>query len=222
MEKRIIYHGSISVIEKPIFGAGKPYNDYGLGFYCTENIELAKEWACVDSQTNGYANKYELDSTGLKVLNLSDKKYSILNWMAILVKFRTFDITSTVSQRAKEFLIKNYYIDVAQYDVVIGYRADDSYFRFAKDFLNNTISVQKLSEAMQLGELGLQIVLKSEKAFNSIRFIGSEPVDREIYYTKRFARDRRARESYFASSNVSIENEEFISDIMRRGHNDVN
>ena len=222
MEKRIIYHGSISVIEKPIFGAGKPYNDYGLGFYCTESLELAKEWACVDNQTNGFANKYELDLTGLKVLNLSDEKYSILNWMAILVKFRSFDTTAEVSRRAKEFLIKNYYIDVAQYDVVIGYRADDSYFRFAKDFLNNTISVQKLAKAMQLGELGLQIVLISEKAFNSIHFISSEPVDHQIYYTKRFARDRSAREAYTSSSTASFENEEFISDIMRRGHNDAN
>ena len=207
MEKRIIYHGSISIIEKPIFGAGKPYNDYGLGFYCTESIELAKEWACVDNQTNGFANKYELDLIELKVLNLSDEKYSILNWMAILVKFRSFDTTAEVSKRAKEFLLKHYYIDVSQYDVVIGYRADDSYFRFAKDFLNNTISVQKLAKAMQLGELGLQIVLISEKAFNSIRFIGSEPVDHQIYYTKRFARDRRAREAYTSSSNASLENE---------------
>ena len=25
-----IYHGSVNIVEKPVFGAGKPYNDYGL------------------------------------------------------------------------------------------------------------------------------------------------------------------------------------------------
>lgn len=40
----ILYHGSKDIIEKPIYGQGKKYNDYGLGFYCIDNIELAKEW----------------------------------------------------------------------------------------------------------------------------------------------------------------------------------
>ena len=222
MEKIIIYHGSIKIIEKPIFGEGKPYNDYGLGFYCTENLELAKEWACVDNQTNGYANKYEIDLTGLKILNLTDKKYSILNWMAILVRFRAFDVNSAIAKAAKEFLLENYYIDVSKYDIVIGYRADDSYFRFAKDFLNNTISIQKLSKAMQLGELGKQIVLISERAFNSLEFKSSEPVDRQIYYTKRIARDKRARENYFAGVNIRAIDEEYINDIMRKGGSDAN
>ena len=114
-------------------------------------------------------------------------------------------------------MIKNYYVDVEQYDVIIGYRADDSYFRFAKDFLNNTISVQKLSEAMKLGKLGVQTVLISEKAFNSIRYLGNESVDHRTYHTKRVARDKQAREEYFSVQESHVENEEFINDIMRKG-----
>ena len=52
----IIYHGSENIIEVPGYGKGKPYNDYGLGFYCTEYIDLAKEWAC-DDKHGGYAKK---------------------------------------------------------------------------------------------------------------------------------------------------------------------
>ena len=55
-----IYHGSIIVIEKPIYGYGKKHNDYGLAFYCTESLDLAKEWA-VSNELDGYANCYELD-----------------------------------------------------------------------------------------------------------------------------------------------------------------
>ena len=41
---RKLYHGSCDIIEKPVFGKGKRYNDYGLGFYCTDSLEMAKEW----------------------------------------------------------------------------------------------------------------------------------------------------------------------------------
>ena len=157
----IIYHGSKDIIEKPEFGKGNKKNDYGLGFYCTENVELAKEWACSNNETNGYANQYEIDLTDYRILDLREEKYSILNWMALLLKFRTFDVNTPISAQAKEYILENFYVDVGEYDVIIGYRADDSYFSFAKDFINNTISVEQLAEAMRLGELGIQIVLKS-------------------------------------------------------------
>ena len=80
-----IYHGSINIIEKPIYVYGKPNNDYGLGFYCTETLELAKEWS-VDYELDGYANCYELDLTDLKILNLNKKPYGVLLWLALLTK----------------------------------------------------------------------------------------------------------------------------------------
>ncbi len=43
------------MIEKPVFGAGNRANDYGLGFYCTENADLAMEWA-VRRDHDGWAN----------------------------------------------------------------------------------------------------------------------------------------------------------------------
>ena len=56
----ILYHGSEKIIDAPEFGKGNSHNDYGRGFYCTENEELAKEWAC-SNNNNGFANKYEFD-----------------------------------------------------------------------------------------------------------------------------------------------------------------
>ena len=83
-----IYHGSKYIIEKPIYHGGKEKNDYGFGFYCTESLELAKEWSCASNDANGFANKYTIDTKGLSILDLTDKKYSILNWIAILLKHR--------------------------------------------------------------------------------------------------------------------------------------
>ena len=91
---------------------------------------------------------------GLKNLDLMDKRYSILNWVAIILKFRAFDFSNDISIQVKECLLKNLYIDVNNYDIVIGFWADDSYFSFARDFVNNMVSVRKLSQAMELGHLG--------------------------------------------------------------------
>ena len=110
----IIYHGSKDIIEKPEFGKGNQKNDYGLGFYCTENVELAKEWACSNNETNGYANQYEIDLSDYKVLDLREEKYSILNWMALLLKFRTFDVNTPISAQAKEYILENFYVDVEE------------------------------------------------------------------------------------------------------------
>lgn len=216
MEKIVVYHGSVNKIPKPIFGGGKETNDYGRGFYCTQDIELAREWAAAEENNNSFVNKYEIDLSRLKVLDLTKKQYSVLNWIAILVKYRIFDINSEIARKAKDFLISSYYIDVSNYDVVIGYRADDSYFRYARDFLNNTISVQQLSKAIQLGNLGLQIVFISEKSFNSLNFTGIEEVDSTVYYAKRKTRDEDARKAYFSLDSSSNEKNDYISDIIRK------
>ena len=214
----IIYHGSKDIIEKPEFGKGNKKNDYGLGFYCTENVELAKEWACSNNETNGYANQYEIDLSAYKVLDLREEKYSILNWMALLLKFRTFDVNTPISAQAKEYILENFYVNVEEYDVIIGYRADDSYFSFAKDFINNTISVEQLAEAMSLGELGIQIVLKSKKAFNAVKYISYELAECKEYYVKRVSRDKKARETYLSGHRQNLVSDGlFVMDIIRKG-----
>ena len=147
-----IFHGSENRIEKPEYGKGKPYNDYGLGFYCTEDIEMAKEWSCGEEH-DGFANEYTLDITGLKVLNLNAPEYTILHWLAVLLKNRTFRLTNPIAKDAKEYLLEHFPVNTEDYDIIIGYRADDSYFSFADDFLNNAISVRKLEKAMRLGNL---------------------------------------------------------------------
>lgn len=215
--KKILYHGSEQIIEKPQFGKGARTNDYGRGFYCTENIELAKEWAC-SKNTNGFANQYELDMTGMSVLNLTSSEYHILNWLAILADNRTYWERSSISEQAKKYLQENFLIESGDYDIIIGYRADDSYFSFAQDFVANTISLQQLDKAMHLGKLGEQVVLKSQKAFEQIRFIDSVPADAEEYFAKKMLRDKQARQEYRQSKREQADiNDLYMLDIMREG-----
>ena len=210
-----IYHGSAKIVEKPVFGAGKPYNDYGRGFYCTEHVELAKEWACA-SGGDGYANHYQLDMSGLQVLNLNEPGYNILNWLAILLENRKFNVAGGMPQRAKAYLLENFKVDYKDYDVIVGYRADDSYFSYAGDFVNGTLSLSDLSEAMRLGELGEQVVLKSKKAFEALTFLEAIEAPHEEYFAKYKQRDEEAREKYRQiSAQPTAENETYMIDIIR-------
>lgn len=214
MEKQIkIYHGSEKNIIKPIFGEGKKNNDFGLGFYCTKDINLAKEWA-VSSLKDGFANKYILNIEYLKILNLNSSEYTILNWIAILVEHRLFSLKTSVAQRAKKYLIDNFGINVNAYDVIIGYRADDSYFDYAESFLNNSITVEQLAKAMKLGKLGEQIVIKSQYAFSCLTYDGFEIAKKEEFYEYRKVRNDNANKMYL---NI-LEDESdglYIQDIIR-------
>ena len=81
----------------------------------------------------------------------------------------------------ESYIFNNFAVDYKKYDIIKGYRADDSYFSFATAFLNNTISIAQLEKAMVLGKLGEQIVAMSKKAFNALTFIESYQAPKEIY-----------------------------------------
>ena len=186
-----IFHGSQSVIKVPQYGLGKVGNDFGLGFYCTESEDLAKEWS-VQPNSDGFANAYELDMTGLNVLRLNTPEFTVLNWMAILVSHRQFKLKVPVAGAAYHYLKSRFAVNVDAYDVVIGYRADDSYFDFAEAFLNNSISVEQLAVALRLGKLDEQAVIKSQEAFGRIRFTGFSTAASALYYPRRQARNDSA------------------------------
>ncbi len=213
----IIYHGSPKIVKEPIFGFGSKHNDYGQGFYCTESLELAKEWAC-PTLTDGFSNKYELDLDGLKVLYLNKDGYNILGWIAILLEHRIFPKRSPISRQASQYIREEFLPDISGYDVIWGYRADNSYFAYAKNFLNNTISVGQLSQAMKLGELGEQIVLMSEKAFGQISYIEHEIADGSIYNPRRMEREERAKSAYLSNHGQDFDlssDDLFVLDIIR-------
>jgi len=198
--KKIIYHGSDHIIKIPEFHGGKPHNDYGYGFYCTEIGDLAKEWA-VSEEHDGYANCYELDMDGLRILNLNHE-YSILTWLSILIQNRTLNLDTPLAAEVSRYLRDNFSVDTTMYDLIIGYRADDSYFSFAQDFLSGAISYQQLRKVMYLGELGEQIVLVSRRSFSAIRYIGSEKAFRSEWLVKKTERDRQARAAYLHSDRM--------------------
>ncbi len=192
MEKIILYHGTPDEVVNPVYGGGQDKHDYGRGFYLTEDIELAKEWAvCRPSQQNGWVHKYELDCTDLKIFDFQKK--NVLSWLAELMKHRDAADTKRYRMLAAKF-IEKYGIDVSSYDVIKGWRADASYFYIAKEFVRDNIDVEILEELLSLGGLGIQYCLKSELAFSKLREIDEIlSVDYTEFNDKYNKRDIEAR-----------------------------
>ena len=221
---RTIYHGSVKIIEQPQYGAGRKDNDYGLGFYCTEDMELAKEWAASDER-GGFVNCYEVEEDGMCFLNLqqipeesgsySAQERMILQWMALLVDNRAIRLGSPVERRGKEYLVSRFLPDISKYDCLIGYRADDSYFSYARAFLSNTLTICQLSAAMRLGNLGHQYVIRSPRMFDRICFLEAVPVDGGVYFPKRMQRDQSARKEFRRMLEEEAGEGRYLSDLMR-------
>ena len=218
MDSIVLMHGSDHIVKIPDIKLGKANNDYGRGFYCTKDPELAKEWACKQN-TDGFANIYRFNPEGLSILNLLDGHHTILNWIALLLQNRIFALDNEIAVDARDYLIEHFSIDVSDYDAVIGYRADDSYFSFAMSFVENGLPLRKLNQALRLGKLGEQFVLVSEKAFEKIEFLEAEPAQKEIYYPKFVQRDENARRSYRnrLKGARNYQDDIFVMDILREG-----
>lgn len=189
-----LYHGSEQIIGKPEFCKGRKNNDYGQGFYLTDEIDLAKEWA-VEKDRDGYINCYELNLENLNVLDLNSTQYSIFNWIAMLASNRKFNVYKTQEVVKLKFLDR-FFIDLAPFDAIKGYRADDRYFNFAKAFFNNILPANILKEVFKLGNLGRQYCIKSQKAFDNIVYVENVKVSNSEWYVKRIERNDKANDEY--------------------------
>lgn len=188
-----LYHGSPKQFFDLDSSKGEDKHDYGRGFYLTPTIELAKEWAVCNIDVDGYLHKYEVDLTGLKVLDFD--KENVLSWLAELMSHRDADTTASYIQNSKIFVNK-FKIDTSGYDIIKGWRADASYFYIAKQFVRNEVDLSILDELLKKGDLGIQYCLKSKKAFKQTKEIIEDlsivPVN--VYKEKYIYRDKKARE----------------------------
>lgn len=192
-QKIVLYHGSPNEKIIPSYGLGEDRHDYGKGFYLTEEIELAKEWAvCNPNTISGWVHKYELDLSGLLILDFSER--NILSWLAELMKHRHADDSKRYRILSEKFIDK-YGIHTSEFDIIKGWRANASYFYIAKAFVRDEVDVEILEELLSLGNLGIQYCIKSEKAYFHLKEIadGLVSVDYHDFNPKYNERDITAR-----------------------------
>jgi hypothetical protein len=192
--KITIYHGSEKILKVPEFGKGEIYNDYGMGFYCTKNKGLAGEWAVLWTGHDGYINEYSFDYTNLKILYLN--QMPIENWLSVLAMNRRGDYEQALQQRIDLFVAK-YGVDISNYDIIEGWRADDAFFSYVEDFFTMFLSLENLKEALKFGDLGNQVCLKSRKAFDVIKFVAFHPAPASRFFQSAKNRDATAKYKYY-------------------------
>lgn len=191
----ILYHGTSEKNVVPTYGLGNDKHDYGRGFYLTEDIELAKEWAvCKPNNNNGWVHKYELDIESLQILDFQNK--NILAWLAELMKHRDAADSKRYHVLAAKF-IEKYGINTADYDVIRGWRANASFFYIAKEFVRDNVDLDILEELLSLGGLGIQYCIKTELAYSKLHEIENEIlfVSYDEFNKKYNYRDSNARKN---------------------------
>lgn len=172
MDKLILFHGTPEKIVVPTYGKGEEKHDYGQGFYLTESIDLAKEWAvCRPNEENGWIHKYTLDTAELKILDFQEK--GVLAWLAELMKHRDAADSKRYRILSKKF-IEKYGVDTKEFDVIRGWRANASYFYIAKEFVKDNIDMDILEELLSLGGLGIQYCIKSRLAYSKVHELGDD------------------------------------------------
>lgn len=169
-----VYHGSDHIVKNPVYLGGKQDNDYGNGFYTTEYEDRAKSWAVLNGKPEkSVVNVYEINTEGLTILNFQD--YGVLAWIAEVMANR--GMSQEAAGIVGEKIVESYRIDSSRYDILKGYRADDSYTQVIEAFLLNQISLTEVERLFYKGALENQIFLKSEKAFKNIQWVSSYEVD---------------------------------------------
>ena len=190
-----IYHGTTNPDFKPYYGGGKDYHDYGKGLYCTKDLEAAKEWACQSTDTSvSYVYVYDLNMRGVApVLDL----YALepLFWLSALAQYRYGRSESNARRERRLKFISLFPINCEDYEVIRGWRADDRYFAYFSAFLSLDISYEAVVQAMMLGDLGQQIVLKGEAAYSRCRQVDKIVISGDNYFkcnTQYIERERKA------------------------------
>ena len=208
-----LFYGADKIIKSPIYGLGNPSNDYGLGLYLTPSLDAAKLWA--ERFQEGYVMTYEVDLDGLKVLTLDHAtEEDVLTWLALLAKNRFDKVDRIRYQTELDWLTRKFSIDLSSYDVVIGYRADDSYFAYSSGFIKGEVSMETLERAMIIGKLGLQYVLLSPTAFQHLRYLKSDKISQSGSYQE--FRKQALDEYHALRLNEDLFVNHFIRDIMRK------
>lgn len=166
-ERIRLYHGSDTIVEKPMFGFGRDDNDYGRGFYTTRIYNKAVSWAQnMGDPLSAFVNCYDLDLSKLNVLHLDD--FGVLAWIAEIAANRP--ISSELSTDFLPEFVNQYKIDTSFADIIVGYRADDSYTDVIGAFFDGLLTCEEVQRLFYKGNLGEQYFIKSEKAFSSIEF----------------------------------------------------
>lgn len=209
-----LYHGSEKIISMPEIDGGSPFKDFGPGFYVTESFDAAGQWACSLAKS-GFVNSYKLETEGLEILDLSGPDFGILNWLALVMASRKYRVSDPAAARALDCLFSGFLPDTEGYDIIKGCRADEIYFFFARAFLKSQISLRQFKILMNLGPMGEQLAVKSERALERLEFESLKGADSVYSYPRKKIRNSGAMANFTAEIDIGDDGGIYMEDIFR-------
>lgn len=150
----ILYHGTGATFENPDLDNSREDVDFGVGFYTTQNKEMAKKWA--SSKRKSTINTYSFNRTGdlqIYTFKLDEE------WL----DFVTNNRLGIDSQKKYD-----------KYDILIGPTADDKLYDTLNEYIKDTYTKKEAIQYINVAGFDQQIVFKTEKAIQSLKFIKRE------------------------------------------------
>lgn len=162
-EHLVLYHGSKKGLTGEIAPISREQCDFGKGFYMGTNTLQPLTLVCAEEKPKFYT--VEMDLTGLKVLHVGID----LDWAMLIAYFRK------EMESAKGTPIYEHYANYAKdYDVIVGYIANDRMYVELSRFFNKTLTDVALIHCLSALDLGMQYVAVTEKACRQIKILTEE------------------------------------------------
>ena len=157
-----LYHGSDILVTNPEIEKGRPYKDFGKGFYLSDNLQQARNMA---------SQKAALSLNAVPVVSTYEFCESAMTDGTLNVK--CFD---TYTEEWAEFVLHNRDRKTPQpfhrYDIVYGPIADDSVVRQMRRFELGDITMEELMRELRYPKgITFQYFFGSDKALQTLTFI---------------------------------------------------
>lgn len=181
--KLVLYHGSKTGIVGDIAPISRSECDFGQGFYMGTSTLQPLTLVCAEDKPKFYT--VELDLSGLKVLNIEIG----LEWALLIAYYRK------EMESAKGTEIYEKYATLADdYDVIVGYIANDRMYTELSRFFNKTLSDVALIHCLSALDLGKQYVAVTEKACKQIKILKEEKLSQlELNLLRDMSIERRKK-----------------------------
>lgn len=158
-----LYHGSNIVVDHPEISKGKPFKDFGQGFYLSDTIEQAMEMAMRVVERVGEGQTPVVSSFQFDESFMTDGS----------LKVKCFE---TYTEEWAEFVLRNRDRKTPQpfhnYDIVYGPIADDGVVRQMRRYEMGDITLKELMQELQYPpKITFQYFFGSEKALEKLRFL---------------------------------------------------
>lgn len=148
-----LHHGSNAIVMKPDLSRSREDIDFGVGFYLTKDVTMAKKWA--STKAVSILNTYRLNIENLNIYTFKLDR----EWLEYVRACRKYGDNY-------DEIIKKY----EGYDVLIGATADDKLFDTVQQYLDGEITSQTAIKYLNVAGFGEQIVLKTQKAVDALTF----------------------------------------------------